>query len=47
MPQALNPGSYMSQNLNALNGDYVGDYMGGTIGVIEGDTRSLATQVAM
>ena len=30
----------MSHNLNSLKGDYVGDCIGGTIGVIKGDTRS-------
>ena len=31
----------MSHNLNSFKGDYVGDCIGGTIGVIKGDTRSL------
>ena len=31
----------MSHSLNSLNGGYVGEYIGTTIGVIKGDTRSL------
>ena len=31
----------MSYSLNSLKGGYIGDYMGTTIGVIKGDTRSL------
>ena len=31
----------MSYCLNSLQGVYIGDYMGGTIGVIKGDTRSV------
>ena len=32
---------YMSYSLNSLKGGYKGDYIGGIIGVIKGDTRSL------
>ena len=31
----------MSYSLNSLKGGYIGDYVGTTIGVIKGDTRSL------
>ena len=31
----------MSYSLNSLKGGYIGDYIGTTIGVIKGDTRSL------
>ena len=31
----------MSYSLNSLKGGYIGDCIGGTIGVIKGDTRSL------
>ena len=31
----------MSHNLNSLKGVYIGNYMGITIGVMKGDTRSL------
>ena len=31
----------MSYSLNSLKGGYIGDYIGATIGVINGDTRSL------
>ena len=31
----------MSYSLNSLKGVYMGDYMGTTIGVIKGETRSL------
>ena len=33
----------MSYSLNSLKGGYIGDYIGTTIGVIKGDTRSLDT----
>ena len=32
---------HISNSLNSLEGGYIGDYMGTTIGVIKGDTRSL------
>ena len=31
----------MSHSLNSLKGGYIGDYIGTTIGVVKGDTRSL------
>ena len=31
----------MSYSLNSLKGGYIGDYIGTTMGVIKGDTRSL------
>ena len=31
----------MSHSLNSLKGGYIGDYIGTTMGVIKGDTRSL------
>ena len=31
----------MSGSLNSLKGGYIEDYIGTTMGVIEGDTRSL------
>ena len=34
-------GPYMSYSLNSLKGGYIGDYIGTTVGVIKGDTRSL------
>ena len=30
----------MSYSLNSIKGGYTGDYMGTTIGVVKGDTRS-------
>ena len=33
--------SHVSHSLNSLNGGYIGDYIGTTIRVIQGDTRSL------
>ena len=32
---------YMSYSLNSLKGAYVRDYMGTTIGLVKGDTRTL------
>ena len=32
---------HMYYSLNSLKGGYLGDYVGATIGVIKGDTRSL------
>ena len=34
------PRTHMSFNLNPLKGGYVRDYVGTTVGVIKGDTRS-------
>ena len=31
----------MCYSLNSLKGGYIGDHIGGSIGVIKGDTRSL------
>ena len=31
---------HVSHSLNSLKGGYIGDYIGTTIGVIKGDTRS-------
>ena len=33
---------HMNYSLNSLKGGYMGNYVGTTIGVIKGDTRSLA-----
>ena len=33
--------THMSYSLTSLKGGYIGDYMGTSIGVIKGDTRSL------
>ena len=33
----------MSYSLNSLRGGHIGDYIGTTIGVIKGDTRSLGS----
>ena len=33
--------THMSHSLNSLKGGYIRDYIGTTIGVIKGDTRSL------
>ena len=35
------PYTHVSYSLNSLKGVYIGDYIGTTIGVIKGDTRSL------
>ena len=35
------PNPYMSHSLNSLKEGYIGDYLGTTIGLIKGDTRSL------
>ena len=42
--QVADPGlqcMHMSYSLNSFKGGYIGDYIGTTLGVIKGDTKSL------
>ena len=41
IPHGVPKRPHMSYSRNSLKGGYTGDYMGTTIGVIEGYTRSL------